>query len=407
MHPPDPTDPTSLTVLAYRNPVDLGFDPERVERAWISLVRAADAHQYGGAVALIMRQGQVVLHRATGWAVREPEDQRSPMGADAIFDLASLTKVVATTPAILHLVAAGQITLDGAVGEILPEFGTEGAKADVTIRRLLTHSAGLSAWRPVFLKGTGPDAYLADFAATQPEHPPGGQVVYSDPGFITLGEVVRRVSGDPVSVYAEREIFRPLGMVDTMFTPPRALRSRIVATETGNGFEAGKEPKGAPVNGGWRDYPLRGEVHDGNAWYGFAGVAGHAGLFGTALDLARYGLFWLNGGALGETRILPGELVTEARTNQIGIPGETERRGLGWRLLPQPGETDEIPDSGRGLGERAFGHTGFTGTSLWMDPDRDLVIVLLTNRVHPTVTNDYLETRAAFTAAIAGALRSG
>jgi len=392
---------TSLTPLTYRNPVDLGFDPGRVEQAWISLARAADAHQYGGAVALIMRQGQVVLHRATGWAVREPEDQRSPMGADAIFDLASLTKVVATTPAILHLVAAGKIALDAAVGEILPEFGTDGTKAEITIRRLLTHSAGLSAWRPVFLTGTGPDAYLADFASTQPEHPPGGQVIYSDPGFIILGEVVRRVTGDPISVYARREIFEPLGMVDTMFTPPRSLRSRIVATETGNGFEAGKEPSGAPVNGGWRDYPLRGEVHDGNAWYGFAGVAGHAGLFGAALDLARYGLFWLNGGVLGDTRILPEDLVTEARTNQIGIPGETERRGLGWRLLPQSGASEKISESGRGLSERAFGHTGFTGTSLWMDPDRDLVIVLLTNRVHPTVTNDYLETRASFTAAIA------
>jgi CubicO group peptidase (beta-lactamase class C family) len=396
-----------LTNLTYRNPVDLGFDRDLIERAWIALVRAADAHEYGGAVALVMREGQVVLHRATGWAVREPEDQRSPMGADAIFDLASLTKVVATTPSILHLLTTGEIGLDQPVGEILPEFGTEDTKAEVTIRRLLTHSAGLSAWRPVFLTGTGPAAYLADFAATQPEHPPGGQVIYSDPGFITLGEVVRRVSGDPVSVYARREIFEPLGMVDTMFTPPRALRSRIAATETGNGFEAGKEPDQAPVNGGWREYLLRGEVHDGNAWYGFGGVAGHAGLFGTALDLARYGRFWLNGGALGDIRILPEELVAEARTNQIAIEAETERRGLGWRLLPQPGAVEDVPDSGRGLSERAFGHTGFTGTSLWMDPDRDLVIVLLTNRVHPTVTNTYLETRAAFTATVVQALSVG
>lgn len=390
--------------LVYRKPDDLGFDGHLVERAWISLVRAADAHEFGGAVALIVRNGQVVLHRATGWAVREPAEDRSPMGADAIFDLASLTKVVATTPAILHLIGRGEIGLDGPVGEILPEFGTEGAKAGVTIRRLLSHSAGLSAWRPVFLTGIGPDAYLADFAATQPEHPPGEHMIYSDPSFITLGEVVRRVSGDPVSVYAQREIFGPLGMVDTMFTPSRALRSRIAATENGNGFEAGKEPEHAPVNGGWRDYPLRGEVHDGNAWYGFGGVAGHAGLFGTALDLARYGLAWLNGGALGNARILPQRLVAEAITNEIGIQGETERRGLGWRLMPAPGAVENIPDSGRGLGQRAFGHTGFTGTSIWMDPDHDLGIVLLTNRVHPTVTNDYLETRAAFTATIARAL---
>jgi len=390
--------------LDRRNPVDVGFDRDAIEEAWVLLVRGANAHQYGGAVALIVRSGHIVLHRATGWAVREPRDQLSPMGADAIFDLASLTKVVATTPSILRLVASGTISLDGPVGEILPEFGTEGAKREVTIRRLMTHSAGLSAWRPVFLKGSGTDAYLADFAATQPEHAPGGQVIYSDPGFITLGEVVRRVTGDPVSVYARREIFEPLGMVDTMFTPPKVLRSRIAATELGNSFEAGKEPPGAPLGTGWRLGLIHGEVHDGNAWYGFGGVAGHAGLFGTAIDLARYGQAWLNGGILGGTRILPGKIVAEARTNQIAIEGESERRGLGWRLVPEPGTPEDTPDSGRGLSQNAFGHTGFTGTSLWIDPDRDLVIVLLTNRVHPTVTTDYLETRAAFTAAVAAAI---
>ncbi len=396
-----------VTSLTYRNPVDLGFDSDLIERAWISLVRAADAHEYGGAVALIMRQGQVVLHRATGWAVREPEDQRSPMGADTIFDLASLTKVVATTPSILHLIALGKVGLEQPVGRILPEFGTEGAKAGITIRRLLSHSAGLSAWRPVFLTATGADAYLAEFAATQPEHPPGEQVIYSDPGFITLGEVVRRVSRDPVSVYARREFFEPLGMTDTMFTPPRSLRSRIAATEIGNGFEAGKEPTRSPVNGGWRDGLIRGEVHDGNAWYGFDGVAGHAGLFGTALDLARYGLFWLNHGALGDARLLPAELVAEACRDQIAIEEETERRGLGWRMVSKPATVESVPESGRGLSERAFGHTGFTGTSLWMDPDRDLVIVLLTNRVHPTVTNAYLATRAAFTVTVARSIQAG
>ena len=390
--------------MERRNPVDLGFDRDAIERAWIALVRGADAHQYGGAVALIVRHGAIALHRATGWAVREPEDQRSPMGVDAIFDLASLTKVVATTPSILRLVADGTIALDGPVGEIIPEFGVEGAKREVTIRRLMSHSAGLSAWRPVFTQATGADAYLADFAATQPEHRPGAQVIYSDPSFITLGEVLHRVTGDPISVYAGREVFAPLGMVDTLFTPPRALRSRIAATEIGNAFEAGKEPDGAPIATGWRQGLIRGEVHDGNAWYGFGGVAGHAGLFGTSIDLARYGQAWLNGGILGEARILPENVVVEARTNQIEIAGETERRGLGWRLVPEPGTPEEAPDSGRGLSWNAFGHTGFTGTSLWIDPDFDLVVVLLTNRVHPTVTNDYLETRAAFTAAVAAAV---
>jgi len=391
--------------IARTNPSDLGFDTEMLDQAWVSLVEGAQAYEYGGAVALVARGGKIVLHRAAGWAVREPETQRSIMGVDEMFDLASLTKVTATLPSIIKLIGEGRIGLDQAVGDVLPAFGVAGAKAGITIRRLLTHSAGLSDWRPVFLTGMGADAYLADFAATQPEHPPGGQVLYSDPSFITLGEVVRSVTGESVATYARREIFTPLGMVDTMFTPPAGLHSRIAATEFGNAFEAEKVPGQTPVvAGGWRDRLLRGEVHDGNAWYGFQGVAGHAGLFGTALDLARYGMMWLNGGELEGVRVLPENLVAESRRNHIDIEGATERRGLGWRLLPIAGTAEDSPDSGRGLGEHAFGHTGFTGTSLWMDPDLDLVIVLLTNRVHPTVTSTYMERRAAFTATVAAAV---
>ncbi len=150
---------------------------------------------------------------------------------------------------------------------------------------------------------------------------------------------------------------------------------------------------------------IRGDVHDGNAWYGFGGVAGHAGLFGNAIDLFRYGQMWLNGGVLGDTRILPEDLVAEAIVNHTPFEDVTDVRGYGWRLLPPPGSPEENPDSGRGMSQRAFGHTGFTGTSLWMDPEHDLVVVLLTNRVHPTVEPEYMETRARFTAAIVDAIR--
>lgn len=389
----------------YANPAALGFDTAAINRAWVDLVEGAQQHEYGGAVALIGHKGQIALHRSTGWAVREPEADRSPMGTDTIFDLASLTKVTATLPSILILVGEGRLDLDAPVGEILPEFGTEGANRDITIRRLLTHSAGLIDWLPVFLRDRGAAAYIAEFAATQPAFPPGGQVVYSDPSFITLGEVVHRITGETIDAFARTHVFQPLGMVDTQYTPPIGLRPRIAATEVGNAFEATKAPGQNPVKeGGWRDRLLRGEVHDGNAWYGFDGVVGHAGLFGTARDLFRYGQMWLNGGELDGIRILPEAIVREATTNQIAIPGETERRSLGWRMMPQPGTPEDVPDSGRGLSDRAFGHTGFTGTSLWMDPERDLVIVLLTNRVHPTVTNAYLERRARFTQAIADAL---
>ena len=383
------------------SPRDVNIDEEALEAAWRSLEEASERHEFGGAVALVQRHGQVVLHRATGWAVREPEDQRTPMAPDTIFDLASLTKVVATLPSVLKLIDAGKIDLDQPVGEILPEFGTEGDKAAMTIRRLLAHTSGIISWRPVFLTGSGPEHYLADFARDQPYKTPGAQVEYSCPGYITLGEVVRRVTGMPVADYAKREVFQPLGMIDTMFTPPASVRERIAATEIGNSFEADKE-SGDPVDGGWRDYLLRGEVHDGNAWYGFRGLASNAGLFGTAPDLARYGQMWLDGGELDGTRILPESLVSESIREQTALDAPNDRRGLGWLMAPRPGE-EPGNHSGRGLSQRAYGHTGFTGTSLWMDPERDLVIVLLTNRVHPAVNMAYLPTRAAFTETIAEA----
>jgi serine-type D-Ala-D-Ala carboxypeptidase len=193
-------------------------------------------------------------------------------------------------------------------------------------------------------------------------------------------------------------------MTDTLFTPPRSLRGRIAGTEIGNAFEGDKAPARSPAGGPWRDGLIRGEVHDGNAWYGIGGVAGHAGLFGTATALFRYGQMWLNGGVLGDTRILPQDLVAEAIVNHTPFDAKLAR-GYGWRLMPPPGTPEETPDSGRGLSGSAFGHTGFTGTSLYMDPERDLLIVLLTNRVHPTVTTAYLETRAHFSAAIVDAIR--
>lgn len=379
---------------------DLGMDAEQLDAAWSTLEQAAQAHEFGGAVSLVLRHGQVVLARTTGWAVREPEDQRSPMAMDTIFDLASLTKVVATTPLILKLVAEGKINLDQPVGDILTEFGSDGAKAEVTIRRLMSHSAGMIAWRGVFMEGVGGEAYLASFAQDQPEMPPGEQVVYSCPGFITLGEVVRRVTGESLADLARQNVFEPLGMTDTMFTPPVELRDRIAATELGNVHETGMAET-SPA-GGWRDYLLRGEVHDGNAWYGFGGIAGNAGLFGTAADLARYGQMWLNGGELDGVRILPPEIINEATREQTGLQAPNDRRSLGWQMAPRPDE-DLANHSGRGLSQRAFGHTGFTGTSLWMDPERDLIIVLLTNRVHPTVNEAYLPIRAAYTEAVARA----
>lgn len=383
------------------SPRDVDIDEGQLDAAWRSLEEAGERQEFGGAVALVQRHGKVVLHRSTGWAVRDPENERTPMALDTIFDLASLTKVVATLPSVLRLVADSRIGLDQPVGEILTEFGTEGAKSGMTIRRLLSHTSGIISWKAYFLGGSGPEYYLSEFAKDQPYKAPGEQVEYSCPGFITLGEVVRRVTGEAVATYAKQHVFAPLGMRDTMFTPPATLRDRIAATEIGNGFEADKEA-GIPVDGGWREGLIRGEVHDGNAWYGFQGLASNAGLFGTAPDLVRYGQMWLNGGELDGARIIPEELVREATREQTGLDAPNDRRGLGWLMAPRTGEDAET-HSGSGLSQVAFGHTGFTGTSLWMDPGRDLIIVLLTNRVHPAVNMAYLPTRARFTESIARA----
>jgi serine-type D-Ala-D-Ala carboxypeptidase len=383
------------------NPHQAGLDAEAIEEAWLSLVTAADRHEFGGAVALIARDGQIVMYRATGWAVREPAGQRAPMGEDTIFDLASLTKVTATTPLILQLVEEGVFTLDTPARDLLSIFREEDVSPEITVRRLMSHSAGLVAWLPVFVEAVGPEAYLRGIAREPLAYPPGERVVYSDPSFITLGEIVREVSGTRLDRYARDRVFAPLDMVDTRYLPTAGHRLRIAGTELGNAFEEEKVPGREPAGAAWRSGPIRGEVHDGNAWYGLGGVAGHAGVFGTAADLFRYGQMWLNGGELGGQRILPEELVREATREQVLFEGE--RRGLGWRLAP--GDWAGSEDAGRGIGPRGYGHTGFTGTSLWVDPDTGLVIVLLSNRVHPTVTTDYLVTRSAFTARVMEAAR--
>jgi CubicO group peptidase (beta-lactamase class C family) len=322
------------------------------------------------------------------------------MTPETIFDLASLTKVTATLPSVLQLIDAGKVRLDQPVGEVVPGFGCEGWKERVTIRRLLSHSAGFPAWQAVYLDGTGPEAYLQAIAAVEPAYEPGSQVIYSDFSFILLAEVVRQITGDDISTYSAREVFAPLGMPETMFTPASALRERIAATEIGNPYEYNTCGERAAEFPSWRTELIRGEVHDGNAFYGLGGIAGHAGLCSTAADLFRYGQCWLNGGELDGERVISEGLVREATREQA--PG----RGLGWRL-PTPDPEENPLDPGRALGPRSYGHTGFTGTMLWMEPEHQFVVVLLTNRVHPTVVEKIGAVRRAFSRAIAEAAFGG
>ncbi len=210
-------------------------------------------------------------------------------------------------------------------------------------------------------------------------------------------EVVRRVSGQDVAGFAAAEIFTPLGMRDTLFRPPPALKPRIAATERGNSYEMGQAGERAASFPHWRRELIWGEVHDGNAYYGLDGIAGHAGLFSTATDLARYGQMWLQRGSWRSTQVLPARLVAEATRPQA--PG----RGLGWLLAGPEPQPELFP--GRGFSRTAYGHTGFTGTSLWVDPELELVVILLTNRVHPEVRDEIAVIRPAFHERVAAAFR--
>ncbi len=301
--------------------------------------------------------------------------------ASTVWDLASLTKVVGTTSAMLQLIGQGKVALDSPVVRYLPEWTAPGA-ARITVRMLLTHSAGLPAWRPFYKEASTADEAFAQLFATAPDTVPGTRFLYSDLGFMLLGKLVERVSGERLDQYDVTHVFEPLGMRDTRYLPPTDWRARIAPTE--------QDP--------WRQRKLRGEVHDENASR-VGGVSGHAGLFSSGRDLARFAQAYLRGGELGGTRVFDAATLAQFTTLQnVAI----SRRALGWET-PTGGNS-----AGRQLSPQAFGHTGFTGTSLWMDPPQDLFVVLLTNRVNPTRTNLKIgRVRAAMADAVAGAMRTG
>lgn len=319
---------------------------------------------YPGAVLGVLHRGETVIRWAVG--VRSLLPARQPATPETVYDLASLTKVVVTTPLILQAAAEGRLRPDDPVAAYLPEIAAPG----ITLRHLLAHSSGLPAWIPFYLEATGYDAVVARAAQTPAASAPGAQVVYSDLGFILLGEVARRAHGATLDLLARRRIFDPLGMPDTTYLPPPHLRDRIAPTEDGTAIEQAMAGE-AGRRHTWRRYLIWGEVHDSNA-YAMGGVAGHAGVFGTADDLLGYARMWLAGGRTPRGEVLPPDLVREATTGQA--PART--RGLGWALSGPQGWW------GESLSPRAYGHTGFTGTSMVIDPEHDLAIVLLTNAIH-------------------------
>lgn len=342
-------------MLLSGKPEELGFDSARLEEVDRLMRRLVENGCFPGAVLLVARHGRVALRRSYGFAQLLPE--KRPMTLDTVFDLASLTKVVATAPVALKLVERGELSLDDPLSMYFPPFG-EGVKARVRIWHLLTHTSGLPAHLPLYslaLKRGEVYSYLSGVGL---EYEPGTRVVYSDLGFILLGGVIEMVAGKTLNEVAEELVFRPLGMRETTFNPEGDLKERAAATEHCK----------------LRGRILRGEVHDENAWF-MGGVAGHAGLFSTAMDLAAYAQMWLSGGFFGARILSPITVKLATRNHTQGL---NERRGLGWALNGGPCSCGDL------MSDEAYGHTGFTGTSLWIDPTYDLFVLLLTNRIHPT-----------------------
>ncbi|HTT63765.1 MAG TPA: exo-beta-N-acetylmuramidase NamZ domain-containing protein [Bryobacteraceae bacterium] len=318
--------------------------------------QAIQEGQIPGAVLLVGHQGHIVHRKAYGKRALAPTPE--PMTVDTIFDMASLTKVVATTPSLMKLFEEGKFRLNDRVTQYMPEF--QGGKSGITIRDLFTHFSGEPPDLPLEPRWSGYQTGIHMAMIEKPDAPPGALFRYSDINFILLGELVHRLSGQMLSGYAREHIFLPLGMRETMFQPPASLVPRIAPTERDG-------PHGAP---------LRGVVHDETSRY-MGGVAGHAGLFSTADDLSRYCEMMLHKGELGGTRLFS-PLTVEKFVTPESPADQPILRGLGWDIdSPFSGNRGDLFPIG------SYGHTGFTGTSIWIDPVSDTYVILLTNSVHP------------------------
>ena len=361
------------------------FDPARLDRIADLVNEAVAAKQTPGAVVMIGRGDQVSYSRAFGNRSVEPVVE--PMTPDTIFDLASVTKVVATTTSVMILVEEGRIRLNDRVAAHIPGFERYG-KGGITVRHLLTHVSGLRPDLDMAMEFASYDEAIARAIEEVPTSVQGERFVYSDINFFLLGEIVRRVSGKTLDEFCRTRIFEPLGMRDTMFKPPAPLIPRIAPTEkcTLYGWPC-DQPGGAM---------LRGVVHDPTARR-MLGVAGHAGLFSTASDLSVFCRMLLNGGRSGSVRILSPMTVAKM-TSPVALAGG-QARGLGWDM-------DSSYSSNRGelLPLGSFGHTGFTGTSLWIDPLTKTWVVFLSNRVHPDGKGDVTPLRARVATVVGAAI---
>lgn len=363
-------------------PESLGFDGSRLDRVREYVASQVDS-AYPGAVVAVGRHGRIALLAAVG---NYSDGDLRPVEPETVYDLASLTKVIGLTSACMILVDEGKLDLDAPVQRYLPEF--RGPQKDaITIRHLLTHSAGLAADLPLFDSTRSRAAALTMVDTSPLLSAPGTRFVYSDLSAIVLMQVVERITGQSLDTYLEARVFGPLKMSATRFNPSRSWLDHIAPTELDTMF---------------RHRLLRGEVHDESAAR-LGGVSGNAGLFSNAPDLVRFAT-WLLGTVANRPRppaptLVRPDIVAMFVKRQGIPPGST--RALGWDTPSDSGYSS----AGTKLSRRSFGHTGYTGTSIWMDPDNDLFIILLTNRVNPTRANTkILEVRAQVAELVADAL---
>ena len=354
---------------------------------------------FPGAAGGIIK-GRETITAAEGYA--SIDDYRMPVTESHLYDIASLTKVVATLPAILLSFQYGKLALYDSAAKYLPELlagETTGRKDQITIFHLLTHTSGLPGWRPYYITSEGKEGYLRAISQERLLHQPGEKVIYSDLGFILLGMILERIWDEPLETIVQKLIFKPLGMGDTGYLPSGEKLKRIVPTEIGNAIEAKMAhdyyseerternflvQKAASFH--WRKGAIHGTVHDCNAHFGLNGVSGHAGVFSTLDDLLLFMKAW-NRTENGFIQQALKDLSTNNHTINLG-----GNRGLGW---DKPAESNAAGRKGL-FSPRSFGHKGFTGTSIWCDPARGLTAITLTNRVHCNKPEPFLEWRREY-----------